>query len=189
MIKAKSKIMDHTHHQKNPHHITLDKGEHQTFLANIGNYKPLIVILIFCILIPFPQIRPLELQEFMYSFMGYFFIFLSLFKFFDLKGFVDGFVTYDIVTKHIRAYGYIYPFIELLLGLGYLTKYDLLTVNLITLIVMVISGIGVIKSILSGQKIKCACFGTVLNVPLSTISILENLGMGIMAAYKLFNHF
>ena len=48
------------------------------------------------------------------------------------------------------------------------------------------SGVGVLKSILSGQKIKCACLGTVLNVPLSTVSVLENFGMGAMAAYKLF---
>ena len=121
----------------------------------------------------------------MYFFMGYFFIFLSLFKLFDLKGFVDGFVTYDLVTKRIRAYGYAYPIIELFLGLAYLAKVALFFTNLITLIVMIVSGIGVLKSVLGGQKMKCACLGTALNVPLSTVSIIENLGMGAMAAYKL----
>jgi hypothetical protein len=50
---------------------------------------------------------------------------------------------------------------------------------------MAISGAGVIKSILSGQKLKCACLGTSLNVPLSMVSVIENVGMGAMAAYQL----
>lgn len=102
----------------------------------------------------------------------------------DLKGFVEGFEIYDIVTKKFRAYGYIYPFIELLLGLGYLTQMNLSLINLSTFVVMTISAAGVVKSILSGNKFKCACLGTTLSVPLSTISIIENLGMGLMALYS-----
>jgi len=144
------------------------------------NYKPLIVILIFCLFLPLTR-NDLSSQHYMYAFMGYFFIFLSLFKFFNLEGFVEGFSTYDLITKRFRAYGYGYPFVEFLLGAAYLSKFGLLLVNWITVIIMVVSGIGVLKSILSGQKIKCACLGTVLDVPLSTISILENFGMGAMA--------
>ena len=153
------------------------------------SYKPLIIIVTFCLLIPFFQINPFDAQKFMYYIMGYFFIFLSLFKFFDLKGFVDGFETYDLITKRFKAYGYLYPFIEFGLGVAYLAQINLFTVNWITLIIMLVSGAGVLKSILSGQKIKCACLGTVLNVPLSTVSVLENFGMGTMAAYKLFFFF
>ena len=50
---------------------------------------------------------------------------------------------------------------------------------------MLISSIGVIKSLRSGMNIKCACLGTVLSVPLSTVSVVENLGMGLMAFYNL----
>ncbi|NRA73833.1 MAG: hypothetical protein HRU36_03725 [Rickettsiales bacterium] len=151
-----------------------------------SNYKPLIIIVIFCLLLSIAQTNPFNTQIFMYYIMGYFFVFFSLFKFFDLKGFVEGFATYDIITKHFRIYGYIYPFIEFTLGTAYLSQINLLIVNWITLIVMLISGIGVSKSVLSGQKIKCACLGTVLNVPLSTVSILENFVMATMAAYQLY---
>lgn len=157
----------------------------QKFLDTLKTYKPLIIIVIFCFLLPLFQLRPFDTQTFMYNFMGYFFIFLSLFKFLDLKGFVEGFSTYDLITKRIRGYGYFYPFIEFSLGGAYLAQFNLFVVNVITLVIMLISGVGVLKSILSGQKIKCACLGTVLNVPLSTVSVLENFGMGIMAAYKL----
>lgn len=144
------------------------------------DYKPLIIIFIFCLIIPLVQ-NDFRNHTYMYSFMGYFFIFLSLFKFFNLEGFVEGFATYDIVTKRFRLYGYAYPFIEFLLGAAYLSKFGLFFMNWITVVVMTVSGIGVLLSILSGQKIKCACLGTALNVPLSTVSVLENFGMGSMA--------
>lgn len=144
------------------------------------SYKPLLIILIFCSILSLVQ-KGVSHPETMYSFMGYFFVFLSLFKFFDLQGFVDGFSTYDLLTKKFRAYGYAYPFMEFLLGIAYLSTFDHYVVNWITFVMMTISGLGVIKSIYSGQEIKCVCLGTTLNVPLSTVSVLENLGMGGMA--------
>lgn len=158
----------------------------QKIVDDFNNYKPLIIILIYCILLSSVQLSPLEPQKFMSNFMGYFLVFLSLFKFFDLKGFVEGFSTYDLITMRVRGYGYLYPFIEFSLGAAYLAQSNLFVVNVITVVIMLGSGVGVLKSILSGQKIKCACLGTVLNVPLSTVSVLENFGMGAMAAYKLF---
>lgn len=169
--------------QEHPEHSHAMAHDHS---ESKPSYRPLIIILIFCLLMPMAQKLSFDLEGLMYGFMGYFFIFLSLFKFFDLRGFVDGFETYDLVTKHLRFYGYIYPFIEFGLGLGYLAQIYLLPLNWITLIVMLLSGIGVLKSLLSGQKIKCACLGTVLNVPLSSVSLLENFGMGIMAAVNLY---
>lgn len=144
------------------------------------SYKPLIIILIFCGALSYAQkgfVRP----HFMYSFMGYFFLFLSLFKFFDLKGFVEGFSTYDLLTQKYRPYGYLYPFLEFSLGIAYLTEYQLDIINGLTVLLMTMSGVGIVKSVFSGQKIKCVCLGTTLNVPLSTVSILENFGMGAMA--------
>lgn len=177
--------MENHHHDLNHKECCKDQKAPGPSTINILrekwlNYKPLIVILIFCFVLPFVQ-NDFNDHHFMYSFMGYFFVFISLFKFFDLKGFVDGFSTYDLVTKQFRAYGYIYPFIEFLLGIAYLAKFELHITNWITVIVMTISGLGVLKSIYSGQKIKCACLGTVLNVPLSAVSVLENFGMGAMA--------
>lgn len=84
----------------------------QNIRENLMRYKPLIVILVFCLLIPLSQIQSFEGGKFMSYFMGYFFIFLSLFKFFDLRGFVEGFSTYDLVTKRFQVYGYTYPFME-----------------------------------------------------------------------------
>jgi hypothetical protein len=119
-------------------------------------------------------------------FMGFFFCLLSMFKFFNLEGFKEGFQKYDLIAKQYPSYAYFYPFIELGLGLLYLSNFYPITTNIITLGIMTISGLGVWTSIRSGLKTNCACLGTVLQVPLSTVSVIENLGMALMAAVNLY---
>lgn len=168
------------HHPSNPTTNDSQNDSHDT-----SSYKPLIVIVMFCLLIPLFQIHPFVLRTYTYFFMGYFFIFLSLFKFFDLEGFAHGFSTYDLIAKQFKGYGYIYPFIEFLLGVAYLSLWNPVVVNALTLVVMLVSGAGVLKSIVSGKQLKCACLGTILNVPLSTVSVWENFGMALMALLHL----
>ena len=57
-----------------------------------------------------------------------------------------------------------------------------LAINAITFIVMTVSIIGVLQSVLNKRKIKCACLGSVLNLPMSTITILEDALMISSAA-------
>lgn len=121
----------------------------------------------------------------MRHFMAGFFIVFSFFKLLNLDGFVNSYQMYDILAKRIRAWAYIYPFIELGLGLLYLTNIEPLATNLITIIVLGISSIGVIESNLNKRKIKCACLGDVFNLPMSTITIIEDVGMIAMAALML----
>ena len=75
-----------------------------------------------------------------------------------------------------------YAFIELALGISYLLKFNSLAINAITFIVMTVSIIGVLESVLNKRKIKCACLGSVLNLTISTITILEDALMISSAA-------
>ena len=59
--------------------------------------------------------------------------------------------------------------------------------NVVTLIVMSISIVGVLQSVLSKQKIQCACLGAVFNLPMSTVTIIEDALMIIMSATMLLN--
>lgn len=146
----------------------MDKQSHLKDLFH--KYKPLIIILIFCLLLPAFQLKSIGSEQFMYYFMGYFFIFLSLFKFFDLNGFATGFAKYDCIAMHMKLYGYLYPFLEFSLGAAYLAQFNLVATNLVTTILMSIGAISVLKGILSKQKVNCACLGTKLNVPLTTVA-------------------
>jgi len=93
--------------------------------------------------------------------------------------------NYDVVARYIPLYGYAYPFIELLLGVAYITVFQPFATNLATLVVMSASSLGVIQSLLNKRKIRCACLGTVFNLPMSTVTLVEDSLMVTMAAFAL----
>ena len=119
------------------------------------------------------------------NFMGAFFLAFAFFKLLDLRGFADAYRGYDVVARRVPAYGYVYPFIELALGAAYVTGFQPFATNLVTLVVMAMSSVGVIQSLLAGRKIRCACLGTVFNLPMSTVTLVEDGLMIAMAAVAL----
>ena len=62
---------------------------------------------------------------------------------------------------------------------------DPILVNSITFVVMGISLIGVLQSVLSKTSIKCACLGDVFDLPMSTVTIIEDGLMVLMSGYML----
>ena len=92
---------------------------------------------------------------------------------------------YDIIAARWKGWGYTYPFVELALGILYLINFMPFYTNLITAIILGISSIGVIESNLNKRKIKCACLGDVFNLPMSTVTIVEDLTMVGMAIWML----
>lgn len=122
----------------------------------------------------------------MNHFMGGFFLIFSFFKFLNLKGFVEAYRTYDLVAKAVPSYGWLYPFIELSLGLAYCTQSYLGLAHWVTFVVMAGSSVGVFKAILKKEAIQCACLGTVFNLPMTQVTLFEDLLMAVMAALGIF---
>ncbi len=123
---------------------------------------------------------------FMNMLMGLWFVFFSLFKMLDVKGFAEGYSTYDIVAGKWYGWGLIYPFVELALGIAYLSGFQIFYTSLITFVVLSVASIGVILNILEGRKFQCACLGTILKVPLTKISLIEDLAMAGMALIMMY---
>lgn len=119
--------------------------------------------------------------RFMENFMAAFFIIFGGLKVLNIKGFVEAYQTYDIVAKKIPAYGYIYAFLEVALGISYLFRWNLNFTNWVTLIVMLISSIGVAQALCQGKKIQCACLGAIFKIPMTKVTLLEDVLMGLMA--------
>ena len=117
----------------------------------------------------------------MLDFMGLFYIIFSFFKILDIKGFSKSFKTYDPLAKKITIYGYIYPFIEILLGLMFLTRIEVNIALLITIIILGITSVGVTKTLLNKRTINCACLGTTLKLPMTEATFIENAIMITMA--------
>ena len=121
-------------------------------------------------------------MTFMRIFMAGFFLTFSFFKMLDLKGFAISYAMYDIVAKKIPAWGYIYAFLELLLGLAFAVNFEPVLTNAFTAVLMSVSLIGVLQSVFNKRKIQCACLGAVFNLPMSTVTIIED---GLMIAMSL----
>ncbi len=124
-------------------------------------------------------------HEWMLYFMAGFFIVFSFFKLLDLRGFADAYSTYDLLAKRWHGYGFIYPFLELGLGLAFLFGAYLTQALWFSIALMGFSSLGVIQALTEKRKIRCACLGTVLNLPMSTITLVEDLGMVAMSVFML----
>lgn len=128
-----------------------------------------------------------KLHSFMLDYMGLFFLVFSFFKLLDLKGFPPTFSMYDPLARVIPLYGWIYPFIEIGLGVMFLTRFNIFIALVATLVVLGITTVGVTSSLLNKRKIKCACLGTVLNLPMTEATFIENAIMIVMAVFMLIN--
>jgi hypothetical protein len=161
-------------------------NERKSFLTT---YQPLLLVFVYLIgavaLIEW-NAGSFDGMRAMRHFMGGFFVIFSFFKLLNLQGFVDAFQTYDVVARPVRAYGYIYPFLELALGIAYLVAFAPLATNLITLIVMLVGIVGVTQALIQKRQIQCACLGTVFNLPMSKVTFVEDALMAGMAGIMLF---
>lgn len=152
-----------------------------------SDYLPLIVVLAVTVLaasaLHYAYGPVAGTEAWMHDFMGFFLVIFAMLKLFDLPGFADGFQMYDLLAKPFRPYALAYPFIELALGLGYLSRWRSDLVYPATVIVMTFGALGVIRALQRGLDIHCACMGNTLKVPLSTVALVEDLGMAAMAAF------
>lgn len=151
----------------------------------LETYKP--IVLIFAYISTISLIAAFTGENFdgmtfMRIFMAGFFLTFSFFKMLNLKGFVESYAMYDVIAQKFKSWGYIYAFLELALGLAFALNFNPFATNLATLIVMSISIVGVLKTVLNKQKIQCACLGAVFNLPMSTVTIIED---GLMIAMSL----
>jgi copper chaperone CopZ len=145
----------------------------------LSSYYPLLLIIGMIALASFAG------QSWMLSFMAGFFIVFGAFKLLNVPAFANSYARYDIIAKAYRPWGYAYPFVELGLGLAFLFRFQLLAATSAALILSLIGAVGVTQTVLRKQAIQCACLGNVFNLPMSTVTIIENVGMAAMAAWML----
>lgn len=131
-------------------------------------------------------------QKFLEDFMAVFFITFAAFKFVNIEMFAMTYRTYDVITKKFPAWGYVFPFVEGGLGFAYLLTTKNVTLNLLTMLITGVAGYGVWQEIRLSKNSRrrghfmCACLGTVIRLPLSKVSFVEDFAMFIMAAIMLF---
>jgi copper chaperone CopZ len=155
-----------------------------------SSYKPLLLIVVYLLgttlLLEYSSGMFL-MKTWMANFMAGFFLVFSFFKMLDIAAFAKAYQSYDIIAAKAKWYGYVFPFIELGLGIAYLLYSDNDLTHGITAIIMFVSLMGVIRSVVQKSEIQCACLGTVFNLPMSYVTIIEDGIMLIMALLLCFN--
>lgn len=154
----------------------------------LETYKPIVLIFIYItmvtILAQFSN-GSFDHMQWMRHFMAGFFLVFSFFKMMNLRGFAESYVMYDVIAKRFPAWAYLYAFTELALGIAFLVNFNPLITHAVTFVVMSISILGVLQSVLNKKKIQCACLGAVFNLPMSTVTIIEDALMIVMSGYML----
>jgi copper chaperone CopZ len=181
-------IEDNTQRVKQNNEFDRDKKAPQG--SKLKQLKPLFLIFGFLLLISCAlNFRGFTRLDFMLDFMGLFFFVFSLFKFLDLSGFALSFAMYDPLAKRQPLYGRVYPFLELTLGFLLLAKIQLPIALLVTVVLLSITTLGVCVVLLQKKQITCACLGTVLKLPMTQATFIENSVMIFMATFILLTHY
>ena len=161
-------------------------GDHTTN-SSWKDYMPLIVVvsLIFFTSLTISLSSSFSLTSFISSFMIGFFLVFGGFKLMDLKGFAEGYSTYDLLAKKWFPYGYVYPFVELFFAFAMILDIFPTAILWFEIVVMIFSGIGVAIKLARREKFQCACLGTFLKVPLTKVTLIEDFGMALLAIIML----
>lgn len=159
----------------------------------LKNFLPLIIIFIVILAMTFVKSWwsadiSWEWSEIMYDFMGCFLMVFGFFKIINLRKFVEAYQEYDIIAQRSKTYAYWYPFIEFFLGVCYFFRYRLVAVNIITIVLMIINSIGVFKALRQDKQIVCACLGALFKIPMTYVTLSEDLLMALMALVMLILH-
>lgn len=152
----------------------------------LATYRPLLLVFGYILLVSFlaqaDDLAHFDFMLWMRHFMAGFFLVFSFFKMLDIRNFADSFKMYDIPAARIPGYALAYPFIELGLGISYLLNFMPVATNVVALVIMGVGAVGVLRSVLNKSKIRCACLGSVFELPMSTVTLVEDMLMVVMAA-------
>lgn len=149
------------------------------------DYLPLIYIYIFTTIatVLMRLFYDLDLRNSVMVFLGIFSISFSILKLIRVRDFVEAFSEYDFITQKIKAYGYIFPFLEFTFGVYFLFLIDNLYLELACVSLFTLNLLSVLNALSKNKKFVCACLGDLIKVPLSYVSLFENITMILGVIY------
>lgn len=119
----------------------------------------------------------------MQVFMGVWFFLFAMVKLFDLPWFVKSFQLYNLASV-IPGYAWLFPFIEIALGIAYLVDIDMqyaLLINVIAFVVIAEVLISLLYTlVIRQQKPHCACMGMSAEMSVGAVTVIENIVMLVM---------
>lgn len=155
-------------------------NQNSTMGHSLSDFYPLMAIMTLVIGLTTFGVIVLN-QDMMIAFMAYFFLIFGALKVIRLKDFAKAYRMYDVVAAKSQIYAYAYPFLEIGFGLAYLFLWQIEAVSIVVTIIMLIGAYGVYLKLKQKEEVPCACLGTVFKVPMTYVTLAEDLLMAVMA--------
>ena len=147
-------------------------------------YRPLFVVLLFILayMLIRVSVRPYNgLDVLVNDFMAGFFLVFGILELYTYRSFQEVLKRYDPIAKRFDIYAKVYPITFILFGILLHTNNAVFVISLATIAMLGIQTFGIINVLNSGEKIQCACIGTAFSLPLSWVTVGENLLMILMS--------
>ncbi|WP_110187161.1 MauE/DoxX family redox-associated membrane protein [Pokkaliibacter plantistimulans] len=128
---------------------------------------------------------PWEMLGWLHDFVGLLLLLMAMFKVFDLDNFVSNFTRFDFLGRHLRLYAYLYPALEVVLGIGLLSHYQPEIMYIATATLLSFSALGICDALIRGLDIGCPHLGRLLGVRLSLFTLLEEVAIALLALMML----
>lgn len=146
---------------------------------SIKSYLPIIYIYLSSILSVFflNWFFMLTFREIILYFLGIFILIFSFLKIINIKGFVQNLIEYDFISRRFKIYAYLFPFFELFFGILFLLKIEILYLEVLCLVFFTLNLVSVINALRKKKQFVCACLGGLFEIPLSYVSLIENVTM------------
>jgi copper chaperone CopZ len=161
-----------------------------SFFVRARRTWPLFAMLLLVTLLSFARNLPfsessVDWHSVMADWMGFFFIIFGGLKVLNLKNFAVMYQGYDLVAKQNPWWGYVYPFIEVGLGILFITRQFMVPASFATIVLMSVGMVGIYKKLRTEGEVQCACLGGFFNVPVTWLTMAENGVMVLMGVWML----
>lgn len=155
-------------------------------IQKLREYLPLLCIVLSIIaFVIYRQYGVFNIHSMMYDFMGTTFMVFGAIKLLNWRGFVEAYQMYDLVAARSTLYAYLYPIFEVVLGYLFFMRLYVVPACIVTIILTGLSTLSVIKELRKDNPFPCACLGVVFVLPMTWVTLFENLFMMAMALVML----
>jgi len=159
----------------------------QTVRDYLRFYQPLIMIASVALAFAIIQTTIVGWTEhaFMQYLMAGYFIFFGSLKILGWRGFVASYRQYDDIAKRSRLYATMYPLLEVAIGMTYYIGVQWLPFDIFVALLMSQKAFSTWRTVRKGAVVQCACLGSFFSIPVTRVTVFEDLLMAGMALYMI----
>ncbi len=163
-------------------------NKRMVFFSYVKLFSPLILVTLLVTLFTLAHVwwHGFSIHTVMQYFMAGYFLFFGGLKVYSWRGFVASYRKYDALAGLSLWYAAAYPFLELLLCVLFYLNLWPIAVSLFVFLLFIQKAESVYQALKSGTITTCACLGTAFTVPLTRVTLFEDIFMAVMALMMLF---